>query len=139
MSTNASGLVQPQRLHCRSYLQHSENNRKCLKCYFGMERIFGDGKLSTNGVCVPMVLFNLLLQLEIHSQNIRSIHYRLIHHSLTKSFQLIDSTAVSKHCSVMSYNNFFLRIIGVGEARMGMIWFMLAILSMPINDHQTNS
>jgi len=32
----------------------------------------------------------------------------------------------------MSYNNFFLRIIGVGEARFGMIWFMLAILSMLI-------
>ncbi|KAJ4004858.1 hypothetical protein NW766_011592 [Fusarium irregulare] len=28
----------------------------------------------------------------------------------------------------MSYNNFFLRIIGVGEARFGMIWFMLAVL-----------
>ncbi|KAJ4129169.1 hypothetical protein NW768_007704 [Fusarium equiseti] len=28
----------------------------------------------------------------------------------------------------MSYNNFFLRIVGFGEARIGMIWFMLAIL-----------
>ena len=38
----------------------------------------------------------------------------------------------------MSYNNFFLRIIGVGEARMGMIWFMLAILCMLIRTRQEN-
>ena len=42
------------------------------------------------------------------------------------------------HSSVMSYNNFFLRIIGIGEARFGMIWFMLAILSMLIHTHQEN-
>jgi hypothetical protein len=30
----------------------------------------------------------------------------------------------------MSSGSFFLRIIGVGEAKFGMIWFMLAILCM---------
>lgn len=51
------------------------------------------GRLSTNNVCALMVLFNLLLQLDIHLLNIRLIHSRLFHHSLTKTFQLIESTA----------------------------------------------
>ena len=59
-----------------------------------MEPIFGDGKFSTNGVCVLVVLFSLLLQLDIHLQNIRLSHSRLFHHSLTKGFQLVEITAV---------------------------------------------
>jgi len=45
MLTNANELVQPQRLNCRSYLQHFQHDRKFLKCYFEMSRIFRDGQI----------------------------------------------------------------------------------------------